>query len=109
MFLALVALKNAGIIVDNPATLVGLGDLKQPSVLLALLGFLMVVVMHHFKVRGAIIISILVITAIATALGYNQFQGVVGQIPSIAPTFLQMDFQGLFTASMLRLINYMLV
>ena len=59
LFLALVALKNAGIIVDNPATLVGLGDLKQPSVLLALFGFLLVVVMHQFKVRGAIIISIL--------------------------------------------------
>ena len=104
LFLALVALKNAGIIVDNPATLVGLGDLKQPSVLLALLGFLMVVVMHQFKVRGAIIISILVITAISTALGYNQFQGVVGEIPSIAPTFLQMDFEGLFTASMVGVI-----
>ena len=78
LFLALVALKNAGIIVDNPATLVGLGDLKQPSVTLALLGFLMVVVMHHFKVRGAIIISILAITAIATALGYNEFKGCCG-------------------------------
>ena len=64
----------------------------------------MVVVMHQFKVRGAIIISILVITAIATALGYNQFQGVVGQIPSLAPTFLQMDFEGLFTASLVGVI-----
>ena len=89
---------------DNQATLVGLGDLKQPTVMLALLGFLLVVVMHHFKVRGAIIISILVITAISTALGYNQFQGVVGQIPSLAPTFLQMDFQGLFTASLIGVI-----
>lgn len=98
MFLALAALKNAGIIVANPATLVGLGDLKQPSVILALLGFLMVVVMHHFKVRGAIIISILAITAISTVLGYNQFQGFIGQVPSLAPTFMQMDFKGLFTS-----------
>lgn len=104
LFLALVALKNAGIIVDNPATLVGLGDLKQPSVLLALLGFLMVVVMYHFKIRGAMIISILAITAISTVLGYNQFQGVIGAIPSIAPTFLQMDFKGLFTASLVGVI-----
>jgi len=101
LFLALVSLKNAGIIVDNPATLVSLGDLKQPSVLLALLGFLMVVVMHHFKVRGAIIISILVITAISTLLGFNEFKGVVGAIPSIAPTFMQMNFEGLFTASLI--------
>ena len=104
LFLALIALKNAGIIVDNPATLVGLGDIKQPAVLLALFGFLMIVVLHQFKVRGAIIISILVITGIATALGLNEFKGVVGQVPSIAPTFMQMDFEGLFTASMVGVI-----
>ncbi len=104
LFLALVALKNAGIIVDNPATLVGLGDLKQPQVLLALFGFFMVVVMHHFKVRGAIIISILVITVLATLLGLNEIKGVVGTIPSIAPTFMQMDFSGLFTVSMVGVI-----
>lgn len=104
LFLALVALKNAGIIVDNQATLVGLGDIKEPKVLLALLGFFLVVVMHHFKVRGAIIISILVVTGLATALGINEIQGVVGSIPSIAPTFLQMDFSGLFTASMVGVI-----
>lgn len=72
--------KNAGIIVDNQATLVGLGDIKQPTVLLALFGFLMIVVLHQLKIRGAIIISILVVTAIATALGLNEFKGVVGQI-----------------------------
>ncbi len=104
LFLALVALKNAGIIVDNPATLVGLGDLKQPSVLLALLGFLLIVVMHHFKVRGAIVISILAITGIATVLGYNEFKGVVGEIPSLAPTLMQMNFEGLFTASLIGVI-----
>lgn len=104
LFLALIALKNAGVIVDNPATLVGLGDLKQPTVLLALFGFSMVVVLHHFKVRGAIIISILALTAISTAMGLSEFKGVVGEIPSIAPTFMQMDFEGLFTASLVGVI-----
>lgn len=104
LFLALVALKNSGIIVANPATLVGLGDIKQPTVLLSLLEFLMIVVMHHFRIRGAIIISILVITAISTFMGLNQFKGVVGEIPSLAPTFLQMDFEGLFTASLIGVI-----
>jgi len=104
LFLALVALKNSGIIVANPATLVGLGDIKQPTVLLSLLGLLMIVVMHHFRIRGAIIISILVITAISTFMGLNQFKGVVGEIPSLAPTFLQMDFEGLFTASLIGVI-----
>ncbi|MDV4277287.1 NCS2 family permease [Acinetobacter baumannii] len=104
LFLALIALKNAGIIVANQATLVGLGDIKQPTVLLALFGFLLIVILHQLKVRGAIIISILVVTAIATALGLNEFKGVVGEIPSIAPTFMQMDFEGLFTASMVGVI-----
>jgi adenine/guanine/hypoxanthine permease len=104
LFLALVALKNAGIIVDNPATLVGLGDITDPKVLLALLGFFMVVVMHHYKVRGAIIISILVLTVLATLMGLNEIQGVVGAIPSMAPTFMQMDFTGLFEASLIGVI-----
>ncbi len=104
LFLALIALKNSGIIVDNPATLVGLGDLKQPTVLLTLFGFLMIVVLHQFKVRGSIIISILVLTAISTLMGLSEFKGVVGEIPSIAPTFLQMDFDGLFTASLVGVI-----
>lgn len=104
LFLALIALKNAGLVVDNPATLVALGDLKSPSTILALLGFLMIIVMHHFKVRGAIIISILAITAIATMLGLNEFKGIIGAVPDISPTFMQMDFEGLFTASLIGVI-----
>ena len=104
LFLALIALKNAGIIVANQATFVGLGDIKQPTVLLTLFGFLLIVILHQFKVRGAIIISILVVTAIATIFGFNDFKGVVGSIPNIAPTFMQMDFHGLFQASMVGVI-----
>ncbi|WP_288413560.1 NCS2 family permease [uncultured Acinetobacter sp.] len=104
LFLALVALKNAGIIVDNPATLVGLGNLKSPTVLLAFLGFIIIVVLHQLKVRGAIIISILAITGLSTLLGLNELKGVIGAIPSIAPTFMQMDFEGLFTATMIGVI-----
>ena len=104
LFLALIALKNSGIIVDNPATLVGLGDISSPTVLLTLFGFFMIVVMHQFKIRGAIIISILVLTAISTVLGMSEFKGVVGEIPSLAPTFMQMNFEDLFTASLIGVI-----
>ncbi len=104
LFLALVALRNAGIIVDNSATLVGLGHMQQPTVLLSLFGFLLIIILHYYRIRGAIIISILVITALATFLGLNEFKGVVGQIPSITPTFLQMNFEGLFTASLVGVI-----
>ena len=103
-FLALIALKSAGVVVGSEATLVKMGVLSTPSVLYAGLGFLLIAVMHHYRVRGAIIISILVITILSTLTGHNQFQGVVGSIPSIAPTFLQMDFQGLFNVSMIGVI-----
>lgn len=104
MFLALIALKGAGVVVDNPATLVAMGDVRSPSVLLALFGFFLIIVLDHFRVRGAIIISILAVTAISIALGLSEFKGVVGTVPSIAPTFMQMDFNGLFTVSMVSVI-----
>lgn len=104
LFLALIALKSSGVVIANEPTLIKMGDLSSASVLFAALGFLLIVVMHHFKVRGAIIISILAITVLSTLTGHNEFKGVFGEIPSIAPTFMQMDFEGLFTASMIGVI-----
>ena len=57
-----------------------------------------------FRVKGAIILTILALTAISTLLGLSEFKGVVGEIPSIAPTFMQMDFNGLFKLSMISVI-----
>ena len=104
LFLALIALKGAGIIVANPATLVSMGDVHNPSALLAMLGFLMMIVLEHYRVRGASILSILAITAIAVMMGLSEFKGVIGSVPSIAPTFMQMDFKDLFTVSMVSVI-----
>lgn len=104
LFLALVALKGAGIIVANPATTVGLGNIKDPKALLAILGLFLTVALHYFRVRGAIIIGILVITLLATMMGLNEFKGVVGTVPSVAPTFMQMDFSNLFSATLIGVI-----
>ncbi|MBQ5429073.1 MAG: NCS2 family permease, partial [Neisseriaceae bacterium] len=106
LFLTLIGMKGAGIVVDNPATLVGLGDIKSPAVLLSLLGFFIIVALDHFRVRGAIIISILTITLLAIVfhVGDAEFNGVVGKIPSIAPTFMQMDFKNLFTPALFSVI-----
>ncbi|MDO5639793.1 MAG: NCS2 family permease [Neisseria sp.] len=104
LFLALIALKGAGVVVGNPATLLSMGDVHNPTALLAMLGFLMIIVLDYYRVRGAIIISILAITAVAIALGLSEFKGIVGSVPSIAPTFMQMDFKDLFTASMVSVI-----
>ncbi len=104
LFLALIALKSSGVVIANEPTLIKMGDLSSASVLFTAFGFLLIVVMHHFKVRGAIIISILAITVLSTLTGHNEFKGVFGEIPSIAPTFMQMNFEGLFTASMIGVI-----
>lgn len=113
MFLALIALKGSGIIIGSEATLVKMGNIyvenngvKTPnwSVLLALLGFVLTIALDYFRVRGAIILSIFAITAIALALGLTEFHGVVDAVPSIAPTFMQMDFNGLFNGSMIAVI-----
>ena len=113
MFLALIALKGSGIIIGSEATLVKMGNIyvenngvKTPNwpVLLALLGFVLTIALDYFRVRGAIILSIFAITAIALLTGHNEFKGVFGEIPSLAPTFMQMDFEGLFTASMIGVI-----
>jgi AGZA family xanthine/uracil permease-like MFS transporter len=92
LFLAIIGLKGAGIVVDNPATLVGLGDLKSPSVILALLTLILMIALDRVKIPGAIVISILATTIIGLVLGVAQFQGIVSSIPSMSPTFLQLDF-----------------
>ncbi|MDF3605190.1 NCS2 family permease [Paracoccus sp. DMF-8] len=104
MFLGLIALKNAGLVVDNPATLVGLGDMTAAPALLTLLGLFMIAALDALKVRGAILIGILVITAISIALGISQFGGIMSTPPSIAPTFLQLDIMGALTAGIFHVI-----
>ncbi|MBM7061471.1 NCS2 family permease [Pseudomonas sp. UL073] len=94
LFLALIALKEAGIVVANPATLVGMGDLAKPEPILAILGFIVIVALEARRVTGAVMIGILLITFAAIALGVTQFGGIVSMPPSLAPTFLQLDIKG---------------
>ncbi|WP_373741387.1 NCS2 family permease [Neisseria sp.] len=114
LFLALIALKNSGIIVANEATLVGMGQLyimtadgsKSANwpVLLALFGMFITIALDYFRVRGAMIIGIFTITVIAMALGLAEFQGIVAPIPSLEPTFMQMDFNGLLNGSLIAVV-----
>ena len=104
LFLAIIGLKNAGIVVDNPATLVGLGDLKSAPVLLALLTFTLMIALDKLKIPGAIVISILATTIIGFVFGVAQFQGVASSIPSMSPTFMQLDFSSLGSSLFLIVI-----
>lgn len=104
LFLGIIALKNAGIIVDHPATLVTVGDLTQVTVLLAVAGFVLMVGLDHRRVPGAIIIAILGVTAAAVVLGLQPMTSIVDVPPSIAPTFLQMDIAGAFEIGLIAIV-----
>ncbi|WP_448953138.1 NCS2 family permease [Labrys neptuniae] len=104
MFLGLIALKSSGIIVASPATFVTLGPLNQVGTLLAILGFFIIAALDTLKVRGAILIGILVVTALSIALGASPFGGVISLPPSILPTFLQLDIMGALHAGIVHVI-----
>ncbi len=104
MFLAIVAFENAGIVVKNDATIIALGDVTRSAAVLAGIGLFVIVALDTFKVRGAILIGIVVVTILSfifTDEGYRNFQalihsGGVSLPPSIAPTFLKLDIAGVF-------------
>src|SRR6516162_5794159 len=77
---------------SSPATLVTLGDLKQWPAILCLAGFIVIVALNYRNVVGATLIGILAVTLIGLPLGLAEFTGIVSAPPSLAPTFLQLDF-----------------
>jgi len=96
LFIAFIGLQSAGIIVKNDAVLVGLGNLKSVPVLLACLGFFLMVALEVRKVRGSILWGILAVSAASMALGVTKApEALVSLPPSLGPIFLQMDFSGL--------------
>lgn len=92
LFLAIIALEQAKIVVANPATLVTLGDLKNPAAILCLFGFVLIVTLNHRKIIGGTLIGILIVTAIGIPLGLAKFTGLISMPPSLSPTLLQLDF-----------------
>jgi len=104
LFLGIIALHNAGIVTASPETLVTLGDVKAPSVILAVCGFLAIVALDAKRIPGAIIISVLAVTAIGIAIGLSPFGGIAAAPPSLAPTFLKLDFKGALDAGLIAII-----
>jgi AGZA family xanthine/uracil permease-like MFS transporter len=104
MFLALIALKSAGIVVASPATLVQAGDLHKPEAIMAVVGFLLIVTLDRLKVRGAILIGIVVVTILSFFFGGNTFHGLVSTPPSIAPTLMHLDVKGALGVGILNVV-----
>ncbi len=110
LFLGIIALQNAGIIVDHPATLVTLGNLGQGSVLLAVAGFFVMVALDHRRLPGAIMIGILLVAAAGMLLGLTPPPaGLVGTPPSLAPTFLKLDIAAALEIGFLTIVFTFLI
>ncbi len=104
LFLGLIGLKTAGIVVANPATLLSMGSFSNPSALLAALCFLLIAILSYRKMFGAILFSMLGVTALGWMFGLVEYQGLVSAPPSLAPTWMAMDIAGALNVGMISVI-----
>jgi adenine/guanine/hypoxanthine permease len=109
LFLGIIALQTAGVVVDHPATLVTLGDLKKPAAILAIAGFVLIAALNARGVIGATLLGILIVTLIGIPFGLTQYSGIVSMPPSLAPTFLQLDFSRAFELTFLTAVLSLLL
>ena len=105
LFLTIIGFQNAGIITGNPATLVTLGDLSQPGVLLAMAGLVIIGVLLTRRVTGAILIGIVVVTAAAWIFGITPMPSGFMALPHLPrETLFALDFSGLLTGKLITVI-----
>ena len=100
LFIALIGLKSAGIVVSNDATLVSLGDLHTPGVLLACFGIIFSAVLMVRNVTGALLIGIIVTTIIGIPLGITTLNGVVDTPPRMSPILLKFEWSNILSLDM---------
>jgi AGZA family xanthine/uracil permease-like MFS transporter len=101
LLIALIGLEWSGIIVDAPGTLVALGPLDEPPVLLALAAFVLMAILQARGVRGATLIGMVAAAFAALAFGLTQWTGAMSLPPSLAPTFMQLDVRGALTPGLI--------
>ena len=109
LFLGFIALKNAGIVVDHPATLVGLGELTRFEPMVCIAAFVVIAALSARKVRGAVIIGILGAALVGWVSGNVEFNGFVAMPPSPAPVLMQLDIAAAMQWSMVTVILSMLI
>src|SRR5580704_16869066 len=94
LFIAFIGFHNAGLVVADKATLVGMGDIRNPTTALALLGLIIMVTLEIRKVRGSILIGVLVITGIAWTFGLVHWTHMGGGFQSLTETAFKLDIRG---------------
>ncbi|MDR1414464.1 MAG: NCS2 family permease [Odoribacteraceae bacterium] len=104
LFIAFVGLQNAGVVVRDEATLVRLGEIASGTPLLALGGLVLTAVLLARGVKGALLLGMLATTVAGIPAGITRYDGLASLPPSLAPTFLQFDFSGVFTVEMAMVV-----
>ena len=108
-FLGFIALKNAGIVVANPATFVAFGDLTQFGPAVCLLAFAVIAALSARKLTGAVILGMLGAALLGWASGVTEFKGIISMPPSVAPVMLKLDIAAAFDLSMVTVILTLLL
>ena len=110
-FIALIGFKNMGLVVANPATLVALGELHSPQVLLGILGFFIIVVLAARNIYSGVLISIATVTALALYFDPNvMFHGIVSMPPALTQVVGQVDIAGALDTALIGIIfSFLLV
>ncbi len=104
LFIAFIGLQNAGVVVKNDATLVHLGDITTGSALLAMIGLVVTSVLIVKKIKGDLLIGIVLTALIGIPMGITQINGIVSTPPSIAPIFFQFEFANILSFDMLIVV-----
>ena len=104
LFIAFIGLQNAGLIVNDNATLVILGDITSGSPLLTIIGILITGLLWIKNVPGAMLLGIIITMLIGIPMGITDFKGVVSTPDSIAPIFMQFEWDKILTIDMLIVV-----
>ena len=109
VFLAFIGMQNAGIVVDNPATLVGFGELTEFGPVAAFVGFVLIAAMAARGFKAAVVTGILIVAVAGWVFGGAEFSGVVSAPPSMAPVFLQLDIMAALDLALLTVVLSLLL
>lgn len=104
LYIAFIGLRGSGIIVNDPATDVALGDLSSATSILTIIGFFITGVLIILKVKGGLLIGILATTAIGIPMGVTQYNGIMSNVPSVAPIFCQFEWSHVLSWDMLIVV-----
>lgn len=102
LLIALIALESNQLIITNPHTLMQMGSLSRPEAALFFVGFLLILLFDYYRIPAAIILEILIISLLSLFFGLTPWHGVVAVPPSLTPTFMQLDMNGLFNLTGLK-------